>query len=98
MSSRNKYFTPDQRLEARGLYYALRTAREMYCSGIVSARKVEREMKAVIRAACSSAKIDYIAFTDFDTLTPVTRLTRGTVISLAVHVHGVRLIDNIKLT
>ncbi len=98
MSSRNKYFTADRRREARGLHYALRTAREMYRSGAVSVKKVEREMKAAIKAACPSAKIDYIAFTDFDTLTPTSKLTRGTVISMAVHVHGVRLIDNMKLT
>ncbi len=98
MSSRNKYFTPDQRPEARALYYALRTAKEMVASGIDSARKIEKEMRAVIAATCPSAEIDYIAFTDDVGLKKVGRVAKSTICSLAVRMHRVRLIDNMKLT
>jgi len=97
MSSRNAYFTPQQRREALCLYYALRTAKAMVQSGIVDARRIEKEMKAVIKSACPTAKIDYIAFTDFNSLTPAKKVVRGTVCSLAVTVHRVRLIDNMRL-
>jgi pantoate--beta-alanine ligase len=97
MSSRNMYFTPEQRREALCLYFALRSAREMVRAGIVSAKKIEREMRRVIAAASPTAKVDYIAFTDFATLRPVNKVTRETICSLAVWVHGVRLIDNMKL-
>jgi pantoate--beta-alanine ligase len=97
MSSRNKYFTPEQRLEALCLYYALCTAKAMVQSGIVDTLKIRREMRAVIKAASPTAKIDYIAFTDFESLAPAKKVAKGTVCSLAVMVHRVRLIDNRKL-
>jgi pantoate--beta-alanine ligase len=97
MSSRNVYFTPRQRKDALCLYYALRTAKAMVRSGIIDAKKIEKEMKAVIKSVCSAAKVDYIALTDFHSLRPVDKVVKNTVCSLAVKVHGVRLIDNMKL-
>jgi pantoate--beta-alanine ligase len=97
MSSRNKYFTPEQRTEARCLYFALRTAKAMVKSGITDSAKIGKEMRAAIKATCRTAKVDYIAFTRPDTLQPVKKVTVGTVCSLAVVVHGVRLIDNMRL-
>jgi pantoate--beta-alanine ligase len=97
MSSRNAYFTPEQRREALCLYYALRTAKAMVQSGVLDTKKIEREMRAAIKNTCPSAEIDYIAFTDLKSLTPLTKVVRNTVCSLAVKVHGVRLFDNMKL-
>ncbi len=97
MSSRNRYFTPSQRPEALCLFFALRTAREMVKAGIADSRKIEKEMRAVIKATCPTASIDYIAFTEFSTLRQVKQIKRDTIASLALKVHGVRLIDNMKL-
>jgi pantoate--beta-alanine ligase len=97
MSSRNKYFDDLQRFEAVCLYYALRTAREKVKAGKSSVAEVEREMRAVIKATCPTGEIEYIAFTDFDSLEPVRKIVKNTVCSLAVRVHGVRLIDNMKI-
>jgi len=97
MSSRNKYFTPEQRAEARCLYFALCTAKAMVASGIIDVVKIPKEMRAVIKATCPTAKIDYIALTDSVFLMPVYEVVRGAVCSLAVVVHGVRLIDNMRL-
>ncbi|UCC44229.1 MAG: pantoate--beta-alanine ligase [Candidatus Zixiibacteriota bacterium] len=97
MSSRNRYFDDRARWEAVCLYYALRSAKEMVKAGQTSVVRINKEMVAVIMATCPTARIDYIAFTDFKTLKPVRRIVRGTVCSLAVEVHGVRLIDNMKL-
>ncbi|HWR82072.1 MAG TPA: pantoate--beta-alanine ligase [Candidatus Deferrimicrobium sp.] len=97
MSSRNRYFTSGQRREALCLYYALRTARAMVSGGVGNVSRINKEMRAAIRAACPTATIDYIAFTDFASLAPVRTVTSGTICSLAVEVHGVRLIDNMKL-
>lgn len=98
MSSRNKYFTSEQRPEALCLYYALRTARAMVKSGVTDCRKLEKEMRAAIKATSPTAKVDYIAFTDFHSLKTVTRIKIQCVCSLAVKVHSVRLIDNMLLT
>ncbi|NOY89392.1 MAG: pantoate--beta-alanine ligase [FCB group bacterium] len=98
MSSRNKYFTAAQRKEALCLYYALKKAKAMVTKEkIRDCRKIEKEMKAIIKKVCPSAAIDYIAFTDFTTLTPLKKVASETVCSLAVRVHKVRLIDNMKL-
>jgi len=97
MSSRNAYFTPEQRAEALALYYALRSARAMVRAGERSAAKLRREMDAVIQATCPTARVDYIAFTDMETLKAVKQIDRRTVCSMAVRVHRVRLIDNMKL-
>lgn len=97
MSSRNRYFDAAGRREALCLYYALTSARELVRSGETSARLIEKEMRAVITAACPSGTIDYIAFTDFSSLEPLKTIGRGAICSLAVRVRGVRLIDNMKL-
>jgi len=97
MSSRNKYFNEKQRIEARCLFYALRTAKELVKSGETDNNKIEAEMRQVIGSNCPTAKIDYIAFTDFTSLKPVTEIQPNTICSLAVQVHGVRLIDNLLL-
>jgi pantoate--beta-alanine ligase len=97
MSSRNSYFTPEQRQEAICLYYALQTAKNMVKAGKRKTDVIEREMIAVIKAACPSAKIEYIAFTDFVTLSSVKMIKKNTICSLVVKVQQVRLIDNTKL-
>lgn len=97
MSSRNKYFDADGRREAICLHYALRTAKAMVKSGVTGTRAIEREMRAVIAKTAPKAEIDYIAFTQLSTLKATTRVTAGTICSLAVRVRGVRLIDNLIL-
>ncbi|MEE8576633.1 MAG: pantoate--beta-alanine ligase [candidate division Zixibacteria bacterium] len=97
MSSRNRNFSPDQRPEAICLYLALRTAREMIKSRIDNVKTISNEMRAVIRATCAKSKVDYIAFTEFESLKPVRKAKRGVIVSVAASVHGVRLIDNMKL-
>jgi len=97
MSSRNAYFDERGRWEAVCLYYALSSAREMVKSGVKDCGRIEKEMRAVIKATCPTAKIEYMAFTGFDTLTPRKKIEKNTICSLAARVHGVRLIDNMKL-
>jgi pantoate--beta-alanine ligase len=96
MSSRNKYFAPDQRREALCLYYALRTAREL-ARTVTGCAAIEKEMREVIKATCPTAEIVYIAFTELNTLEPVNSVKSNTVCSLAAVIHGVRLIDNARL-
>ena len=96
MSSRNKYFNSTQRIEARCLFYALRTAKELVKSGETNVLRLEKEVRDVIKATSPTAKIDYIAFTEFETLKPVKKISKGDVCSLAAVVHGVRLIDNVR--
>ena len=98
MSSRNKYFTPEQRKEAICLYQALIRAKNLVKSEkIYDPAKIRREMIKVIRKICPVSEVDYIAFTDQKTLLPVRKIDKNSVCSLAVRLYGVRLIDNMKL-
>ncbi|MEK7774955.1 MAG: pantoate--beta-alanine ligase [Candidatus Zixiibacteriota bacterium] len=98
MSSRNKYLqTPQARIEALCLYQALQQAKAMVKAEILDTAEILEDMTDRIHTVCPSAKIDYIAFNDIKTLDAVTTVKTGTVCSLAVRLHGVRLIDNILL-
>jgi pantoate--beta-alanine ligase len=98
MSSRNKYFNPEQRKEAICLYRALAKARELARNETrLKAVDLRAMMKRTILKECPSAAIDYIGFTDYDTLEDVKEIDRHTICSLAVTVYGVRLIDNMRL-
>ncbi len=98
MSSRNKYFSPEQRPDALCLYRGLMRAKALVKAGEKRSSQIEAEMRKAILATFAGASIDYIAFTNLDTLQPVDRVASGTVCSLAVKVHGVRLIDNMRLS
>ncbi len=98
MSSRNKYFDTEQREEAVCLYRALQRARAMVKKeNIRDVKRLTTEMIRVIRLICKTARIDYIAFTDFDSLKTVKKVDNNTICSLAVRLHGVRLIDNMRM-
>ena len=97
MSSRNKYLTDEQRVEAVCLYRALMSAKEMVKAGETHGKKIEREMRAIIAATCPTGTIDYISFNDLKTIAAHKRVDKNTVCSLAVRIGKVRLIDNMKL-
>ncbi len=98
MSSRNIYFDADQRKEAVCLYRALVRARDMVKKQrITSVGEIKQGMQEEINKICPSSEIDYISFTDMESLEPVEVIVQDTICSLAVKVHGVRLIDNMKL-
>jgi len=97
MSSRNAYFDAEGRKEALALFQALQAAKMLVRSEELSATKVEQEMCEVILKISPEAEIDYIAFTDFETLSSSPKIAKGTYVSMAVRIRGVRLIDNLKL-
>lgn len=97
MSSRNAYLKGTDLHKASCLYMALHQARTLVNKGSRKVNGIERQMRRVIKDVCPTSKIEYISFTDFRNLRPTTYVKRGTYCSLAVRVHGVRLIDNIRL-
>ncbi|MFQ5607501.1 MAG: pantoate--beta-alanine ligase [Candidatus Zixiibacteriota bacterium] len=97
LSSRNSYFTPEQRAEAACLYRGLRATRLAFRSGEKRPAELARTVRREARSVCGSVKFDYVALTEFTTLRPLKVAQKGAVISLAAKVHGVRLIDNIRL-
>jgi pantoate--beta-alanine ligase len=98
LSSRNKYLSSAQYRQAGTLWRAIQRAREAVAGGAVPAARLQEELRALIDdQPRSKAKVDYIEFFDPRTLTPVSKVKKGTQIALAVFVGTTRLIDNATL-
>jgi pantoate--beta-alanine ligase len=95
MSSRNTYLNDVQRKNAVVLYGSFKWLRSAYIKGLRDPKLVRNKMISMIKN--KDGKIDYIAFVDRNTLTPVKKLRRGTLIALAVFFGRTRLIDNTVL-
>ncbi len=96
MSSRNTNLSPRQREEALCLRRALLQARELVAGGESSAAVVRRAMEGIIGRE-PDARIDYLEFTDPETLKPRSTLRPGDLAAGAVFIGRVRLIDNLLL-
>jgi pantoate--beta-alanine ligase len=97
LSSRNDHLSPEQRQQATALYQALKSARKLCLDGETRISILLHKMHRIIKDAAPTAKVDYIAFTDMESLKPVTRVQDNTVASLAVRLGPIRLIDNMKI-
>jgi len=96
MSSRNRYLSAEQRVQAVAISRSLRRAAQMAARG---ERQVATLVDAVrgILADARIERIDYVAVVDPETLEPVTALAGPAVMLIAAHVGGTRLIDNWKI-
>jgi len=95
MSSRNVYLSATERQEALALNKSLRLAEDVVRRGERNSAAIISAMEKLIKAS-PSAKIDYIAVTDSETLQAVETLAPGmtVLVSLAVRFGATRLIDN----
>jgi pantoate--beta-alanine ligase len=97
MSSRNKYLEGDLRRQATALRRALDTARAaVKKSKKLSTARLKADLKKLIESE-PAARLDYVEFFDPETLVPVTKVSAGVQMALAVFVGKTRLIDNEKL-
>ena len=96
LSSRNAYLGAEDRGAAPVLYRSLRLAGELYESGVRDADELRGRMRALIEAEPRAA-IDYVSVADADTLDELDAVSRPALVSLAVQIGAVRLIDNITL-
>jgi pantoate--beta-alanine ligase len=97
MSSRNKFLEGDLRRQATVLWRAIQTARAaVKKSKPVSAAKLKSDLKKLVEAG-PDAHLDYVEFFEPETLSPVSKVTRGSQIALAVFIGKTRLIDNDRL-
>ncbi len=97
MSSRNKYLSADERLQALVLSQTLKELQAAYKTGRRDYAALAANARAKIDAlpACHT---DYIAFVDTRTLEPAGPDTRAVLLALAVFVGPTRLIDNTFLS
>ena len=96
MSSRNAYLSREERSRALVLQRSLQKARQLFDDGERSAAKLISAAKEVF-AGESQVVLDYLEIVDPDTLDPVERISRRTLVAVAARVESTRLIDNIVL-
>ncbi len=96
MSSRNARLSTAERAAALVLSKALRLAAQRWQSGERSADAIRRELLALISGE-PLARVDYVSVADTETLEELDSLEGEALVSLAVHIGDVRLIDNIML-
>lgn len=95
LSSRNAYLGPAERAAATVLSRALAKARGMVeREGVRDARAIEAALHSVLEEE-PRARVDYVAVVDANTLEEVDQLSGDTLIPLAAHIGGTRLIDNV---
>ncbi len=97
MSSRNKYLVGDLRRQAVVLWRAIQKTRvAVKKSKAIPAARLKANLKKFIEHE-PAARLDYVEFFEPDTLSPVSKVTRGTHMALAAFIGKTRLIDNARL-
>ena len=97
LSSRNLRLTEAQRADAPRIRQALLAARDIASTGEQRPEVYLDAARQHIERSSVGATIDYLQLVDRDTLQPVAKLVRPTVLATAVFYGEVRLIDNIEI-
>ncbi len=98
MSSRNKYLTPEERVQATILWRTIQTAKaDVKASKVPLPFNQLKQKLADLIATQPAARLDYIEFFSPEALTPATKVAKGTQMALAVFFGKTRLIDNARL-
>ena len=96
MSSRNVRLSRAEREAALVLSKALRLAAQCWQGGERSAARIRDELRSLISEE-PLARVDYVSVADIETLQELDSIKGEALVSLAVHIGDVRLIDNITL-
>jgi pantoate--beta-alanine ligase len=98
MSSRNKFLKGDLRSQALVLWHSLQRAQAKARSARrpIPAARLKGDLKKFIEHR-PAARLDYVEAFDPLTLAPVSRVSRGVHLALAVFIGETRLIDNLRL-
>ncbi len=96
MSSRNARLSAAEREAALVLSKALRLAAQRWQGGERSGARIRDELQALISGE-QRARVDYVSVADTETLEELDSIEGEVLVSLAVHIGEVRLIDNITL-
>jgi pantoate--beta-alanine ligase len=96
MSSRNTYLTANERERATCLINALEKVRRLFAVGEEHAARLRDEMVQAILTT-PDVRIDYVEVVDAETLQPLEKVDRKTLVAGAIWLGKTRLIDNIIL-
>ena len=103
LSSRNARLSPEARTQARVVPFLLSTAQDLLDSAgpetLTGSGPVIRQwLITLLESNAPTAKMDYIAVVDPDTLFDVDEIEERALVAVAVHIGGVRLLDNRVIT
>ncbi len=96
MSSRNFLLSTEEREAASILYHSLNVAKQMHSRGVIVSAAIRGAMISCLQKEPLVA-IDYVAITTADTLEELPVIDQAALVSLAVRIGKVRLIDNLLL-
>jgi len=96
MSSRNAYLSPEDRQKALSISRALMMGFKEFKDGVRQTNRLITTMQKVMLEQHLS--IDYVAAVDPETLKPVEKIERPTLLAIAARVGVTRLIDNTVVT
>lgn len=94
LSSRNKYLSPAERVQALALRRALLHIEQRIGAGERQTDLLLREATRILHET-DGVKADYVAAVDAQTLQPVGRAEPGTLVAVAAWIGQTRLIDNL---
>ena len=96
LSSRNARLSPAEREAALVLSKALRLAAQRWQGGERNCNRLRDQMQSLISSE-PLARVDYVSVADTETLQELESIEGEALVSLAVQIGDVRLIDNVKL-
>lgn len=96
LSSRNAYLTAEERRAAPALSRGLAAAHDAFRHGMIVAEDVVAQVRRVVERE-PLLRLEYVEAVDPNTLAPVPRVAKDTLLALAARVGSTRLIDNIVL-
>ena len=96
LSSRNAYLSDEDREAALSLYRALSLAESLYADGVRDADAMRREMLDLLESE-PEASVEYVSVADAEMLVELDSIEGPALVSMAVRIGKVRLIDNVVL-
>ena len=97
MSSRNVRLSPEQRRAAPTVYRALSTGQVAWEQGDTDAERIRGAVRRVLASEPLLGVVDYVSLASIDTLEELEHATPGAMLSTAVQLGPIRLIDNLIL-
>lgn len=95
-SSRNKYLSESERLDALLLSKSLFKCKDLYKRGVEDTSELISKIHSVLSES-ENVQIQYIEIVDPLTLAPIEQVKAEALVAIAAHVGSTRLIDNILL-
>lgn len=97
MSSRNVRLSPEQRSAAAAVYRALCAGRDLWSAGERNASLISGAVRKALADEPLLGSCDYVSLAAADTLEELGEAEPGAMLSTAVHIGPIRLIDNVIL-